>query len=116
MLGSLDRINSMPHWITEIYVMDDTGKVVAMSSLDPTLVDAAKMEFEVPESAKTLTAYEWCNIHGLWVGPTVEVVRTASSGETSSTLAANTNAGVHITSTIWTKLVAGVALIAAINV
>ena len=56
------------------------------------------------------------NIHGLWVGPTVEVVRTAYSGETSSTLAANTNAGVHTTYTIWTKLVAGVALIAAINV
>ena len=56
------------------------------------------------------------NIHGLWVGPTVEVVRTSSSDETSSTLAANTNAGVHTTSTIWTKLVAGVALIAATNV
>ena len=58
----------------------------------------------------------YSNIHGLWVGQTVEVVRTASSGETSPTLAANTNAGVHTTSTIWTKLVAGVALIAAINV
>ena len=59
----------------------------------------------------------YSNIHGLWVGPTVEVVRTASSGESSSTLVANTNnAGVHTTSTIWTMLVAVVALIASISV
>lgn len=62
-----------PHWITDIYVLDQDKKIIAFQALDPTNVDIATMEFDVPESATDVTAYEWCNIHGLWKGPTVEV-------------------------------------------
>lgn len=64
-----------PHWITEIYVVEEeTGAIIAMSSLDPTNADNAAMTFDLPPGGpKKLTAYSWCNIHGLWVGPTVEV-------------------------------------------
>ena len=66
-----DRVE--PHWITEIYVVDQTGEIMTMQSLNPTHVDIAQITFDIPSSATTLTAYEWCNIHGLYVGPTVDV-------------------------------------------
>lgn len=63
-----------PHWITELYVVDgDTGEIIAMDSLDPTGADNATMAFGLPAAARKLVAYGWCNIHGLWVGPAVEV-------------------------------------------
>jgi len=62
-----------PHWITEIYVVDQDGKIVAMKSLDPTGVTEATMTFDTPEGATTMQAYSWCNIHGLYEGPVTEV-------------------------------------------
>lgn len=62
-----------PHWITEVYVVDQTGEILTMESLDPTDVNIAQITLNIPSSATTLTAYEWCNIHGLYVGPTVTV-------------------------------------------
>lgn len=50
-----------PHWITEIYVVDQDGKIVAMKSLDPTGVTEATMTFDTPEDATTLQAYSWCS-------------------------------------------------------
>ena len=61
------------HFITEIYIMDDMGTIVLMSSLDPTVANVASLDFNIPKGATTLTAYSWCNIHGHWVGPTIEV-------------------------------------------
>ena len=63
MLGSNDGVSEV-HWITELYVKDDTGKIIAMATLDPTGASRATLEFNVPPSANTLTAYSWCNIHG----------------------------------------------------
>ena len=68
------------HWVTEIYIVDQDGNIVAMESLDPTDVSEATMEFDITEDmtggGTTLKAYSYCNIHGLWVGPEVEVVET----------------------------------------
>ena len=62
-----------PHWITSIYIVDQNEQIIAFQALDPNGVDIATMDFVVPQSATELTAYDWCNIHGLWKGPTVQV-------------------------------------------
>jgi len=72
MNGSPDGV-AVPHWITEVYVMDENDVIVAMKSLDSTGVDSATLEFDVPEGAESLQAYIWCNLHGLYTGPAVEV-------------------------------------------
>merc|ERR1712046_114128 len=64
----------MVHFVTLIYVLDHAGQVVAMENLDPSGVDRAVLTFRVPRGALSLTAYEWCNKHGLWQGPTVRLV------------------------------------------
>jgi desulfoferrodoxin (superoxide reductase-like protein) len=53
-----------PHWITEVYVMDQDGAILTMQSLNPVELDVAQIQFTVPSNATTLTAFEWCNIHG----------------------------------------------------
>jgi len=84
MIGSADGITD-PHWITEVYVVDaDTGKIITMKSLDPTGVDAATMEFDIPTGTESIVAYEWCNIHGLWGSPKVETT-TAADAASSDT-------------------------------
>ena len=86
MIGSADGVEE-PHWITEVYVVDDQDNFISLKTLDPTGVDQATFEFSVPENAQNLTAYIWCNIHGLYAGPTVNVTSIDStegalSGET----------------------------------
>jgi desulfoferrodoxin (superoxide reductase-like protein) len=61
------------HFITHIVVKDQDGNIVAAESLDPTVAAPATIEFDVPEGVTELTPYEWCNLHGLWMGPTVTV-------------------------------------------
>lgn len=63
-----------PHWITHIYVVDQSGNIIGMKTLDPSDVDMAVTTFEISEGVTEVTAYEWCNLHGLWRGPTVRVV------------------------------------------
>ena len=53
-----------PHWINDIYVMDQNGTIITMQSLNPADMDVAQIHFTVPSNATTLTAMEWCNIHG----------------------------------------------------
>lgn len=92
MTGSPDGTysSSEPHWITEIYVKDtETNKIVAMETLDSTGVDTATLDFDVPKSAKSLQAFAWCNLHGLWVGPTAEVATVATSGGSDDNSAAS---------------------------
>merc|ERR1712083_269027 len=59
------------HFITHIYVLDENDTVVTMQNLDPTGVDTARITFTLPSAATSLTAYEFCNKHGLYRGPTV---------------------------------------------
>ena len=46
MNGVTDDGATDPHWITELYVTDQDGKIVAMKSLDPTGVTEATWTFE----------------------------------------------------------------------
>ena len=117
MIGSADGVED-PHWITEVYVVDaDTGKIITMKSLDPTGVDAATMEFDIPAGTKSIIAYEWCNIHGLWESPKVETTTAAaadSSDTSSSTTSTSTSAGACSTTT--TAALGTAAAVIAANV
>jgi len=64
---------AMVHFITHIYVTDQDGEVVSMRSLDPSVMSTASITFAVPRNASSLTAYEFCNKHGLWRGPTMQI-------------------------------------------
>ena len=80
-----------PHWVTAIYVTDENDSIIAMETLDPTNMDKAVMEFSIPESVSEVKAWEFCNKHGLWSGPSVKV------SNDSSPAAARTPAIVLIT-------------------
>lgn len=81
------------HWITDIYVLNQDQNIVAMKSLDPSDVDTACMDFIFsPEDATELTAYSWCNIHGLWIGPTVKTGGAVAGVEESAQTESTTNA------------------------
>jgi desulfoferrodoxin (superoxide reductase-like protein) len=56
---------SSVHFIDTIYVRDQNGAVVHMKKFDGSEA-SAQTAFEVPSGATTLTAYEHCNLHGLW--------------------------------------------------
>ena len=119
MIGSADGATD-PHWITEVYVVDaDTGKIITMKSLDPTGVDAATMEFDIPSGTESIVAYEWCNIHGLWESPKVETTTAAAaaSSDTSSSAmnggSSSTNSGACSTTTTTAALGTAAAIVAA---
>ena len=119
MIGSADGITD-PHWITEVYVVDaDTGKIITMKSLDPTGVDAATIEFDIPAGTESIIAYEWCNIHGLWESPKVETTTAAAaaSSDTSSSAmnggSSSTNSGACSTTTTTAALGTAAAIVAA---
>lgn len=106
MLGSADGVEE-PHWITEVYIVDDQDNFITLKTLDPTGVDEAAFDFSVPENAQNLTAYIWCNIHGLYVGPTVNVTsidstQEAGSGKTQE----NVNSASEVLASIGSSVVA----------
>jgi desulfoferrodoxin (superoxide reductase-like protein) len=70
--GSADGVTE-PHWISEVWIVDDQGYTTTLSSLDPTGVDHASLQFYPNSNSKSITAYIWCNIHGMYVGPTVDI-------------------------------------------
>merc|ERR1712190_166054 len=74
------------HFVNFIYVVDEQGLVVAMTPKFPDDPSPATLNFVVPSSARSLTAYEFCNKHGLYVGPNVALLgRTPSPLPTNAT-------------------------------
>jgi len=61
------------HFISHIYVLDQDGGFVAMDALSPVGSSIAQTRFDIPEGVIKLQAFEWCNKHGLWKGPEVNV-------------------------------------------
>jgi len=112
-----------PHWITEIYVVDQTGAILDLTSLDPTNVDIATYEFDIPEKnangedVTSVKAYAWCNIHGLYEGPTVEVAAvSSSSGNAAAGTSEAENSALHIGKNGRKSVVlAGAAIVAGLN-
>jgi len=78
------------HYITDIWVVDQTDTVVFQQSFTDADSEALAT-FQVPSSATSFVAYEFCNIHGLYRGPVVNVewpglyttLDNATSGATS---------------------------------
>merc|ERR1712039_782668 len=54
-----------------------------MQNFDPNTVTLASVVFTVPPGATSLTAYEFCNLHGLWQGPTVNVSQPTTADNLS---------------------------------
>lgn len=62
-VGSVAHPMTEAHWITFIVLVTD--KKAEMKKLAPT--DKPEADFVLTEGEKVLEAYEYCNLHGLWV-------------------------------------------------
>mmetsp|Transcript_45815 Transcript_45815/g.92458 ORF Transcript_45815/g.92458 Transcript_45815/m.92458 type:complete len:227 (+) Transcript_45815:646-1326(+) len=61
------------HYIGYIWVKDQTGAVVGAGKFEPGQGTLPEIFFEIPEGTTELTAYEACNIHGVWVSETYKL-------------------------------------------
>ncbi|KAJ1621773.1 hypothetical protein T492DRAFT_1067177 [Pavlovales sp. CCMP2436] len=52
------------HWINYIWAKDEAGAVIGAVKLAHT--DTPTVTIDVPEGTKSVTAYESCNLHGVW--------------------------------------------------
>ena len=75
------------HWINYIYVVDQNGDIIESVTLSPK-ESKAEIRFTIPDGVESITAYEFCNKHGLWKGPTVNL--DATSNDTSEEVCALT--------------------------
>lgn len=73
-----------PHWITDLYVLNEKNEIIYWKTLDPTGKDTATTTFSIPAGTKKVTVYSWCNIHGLYVGPTYDVEAPTSISNINS--------------------------------
>jgi len=99
-----------PHWITDVYVVDQDGNFVAYRQLDPTDVDIATLEFDIPEGVEEVTAYSWCNLHGLWKGPAVKVVADDGSGGDDTTMSSASGVAAKGALSVFSVAAAALAL------
>ncbi len=60
------------HWIDHIYLRDQDGVVVGLQMFDGTEAEASST-FSLPEGTTSVTPYSSCNLHGLWMGDTIDV-------------------------------------------
>eukprot|EP01064_Diplonema_japonicum_P002994 TRINITY_DN11965_c0_g1_i1.p1 TRINITY_DN11965_c0_g1~~TRINITY_DN11965_c0_g1_i1.p1 ORF type:complete len:346 (+),score=79.80 TRINITY_DN11965_c0_g1_i1:52-1038(+) len=65
------------HFIERIFVRDHKGEVVGAVSLLPT--DEAVLQFEVPAGTLSLTAFSYCNKHGLFISKPTSVEEASCS-------------------------------------
>ncbi|MBK6693626.1 MAG: hypothetical protein IPG50_15680 [Myxococcales bacterium] len=54
------------HYVTTIYVKTDTGVVAGLLELKVGDAAPPSVTFVLPAGTKSVTAYEFCNLHGLW--------------------------------------------------
>ena len=88
--GSLDTLHPQDygaHWITDVFVLDQKGNVVCEHTFaEPErrgrrAAHVAKTDElpihecmdNLPDTVTHVTPYEYCNLHGLWQGPTYNV-------------------------------------------
>lgn len=67
------------HHISDIWVQDQAGAVVYYVALDGSAA-APTATFTVPHGTTSLVPMEFCNLHGLWQGPTYAVHATDAAG------------------------------------
>lgn len=61
------------HYVSTIYVKTDTGVVAGLIEFSSSDASPPSVTFVLPAGTKTVTAYEYCNIHGLWASKPVSV-------------------------------------------
>jgi desulfoferrodoxin (superoxide reductase-like protein) len=65
---------TLVHWPEYVYVVNESGLVVHFVELTPSGDGGpVKVYFETPASSSVLTAYTYCNIHGLFVSEPFKV-------------------------------------------
>ncbi|CAL1129696.1 unnamed protein product [Cladocopium goreaui] len=62
------------HYIETIWVEDQDGNLLSMRHLSPAEPSPATMIFEIPPGTTQVRAFEFCNRHGLYRGPSVSVL------------------------------------------
>ncbi|KAJ9435486.1 hypothetical protein DIPPA_01940 [Diplonema papillatum] len=67
------------HYIRALYVADGSGSVVAASLLSPAGTERPSLSFRVPKGAGELTAFSFCNRHGLFKSAPVAAPATVYS-------------------------------------
>ena len=72
---------SLVHWISHVFALDDLGNLVALCELLPSDPAPASCSFEVPTGIIFLRPFEFCNKHGLYVGDTVQVANANATAE-----------------------------------
>jgi desulfoferrodoxin (superoxide reductase-like protein) len=61
------------HYITTIYVKTDTGVVAGLIEFKSNDPSPPSVTFVLPAGTKSVTAYEFCNLHGLWASKPLAV-------------------------------------------
>lgn len=69
--GYADAAVRPVHYVSTIWIKDDKGRVLFMRSFAPTDPAPPFLAMKIPEGVKTLTAYEHCNLHGVWASQPV---------------------------------------------
>lgn len=54
------------HYVTTIWIKDERGRVLFMKSYAPNDAAPPFVAMKIPAGVKALTAYEHCNLHGVW--------------------------------------------------
>merc|ERR1719253_846723 len=69
------------HWINLIWVVDQDGAIVALRQLSPDEPAPASLAFTLPPGTTQVTAYEYCNQHGLFRGDTLSVSASQTTAD-----------------------------------
>jgi superoxide reductase len=59
------------HYITDIWVYNEAGRMITCRKFNSSERNA--LDFEIPRRTGTLTVFEHCNLHGVWVSDPVEI-------------------------------------------
>lgn len=64
--GYVDSGARPMHYVSTIWIKDDQGRVIFMKSYEPSDASPPFVAIRIPDGVKSLTAYEHCNLHGVW--------------------------------------------------
>lgn len=67
------QVTTPEHYVTTIYVRTDTGVVAGLVEFSSSDASPPSVTFVLPAGTKSVTAYENCNIHGLWASKPLAV-------------------------------------------
>eukprot|EP00729_Bicosta_minor_P010159 gene10159-28324_t len=65
---SLHPMKGKEHHIEAIWAKDQHGKVIAFETLGPTARTPSGMPLQLTAGTRSVTPFEYCNLHGYWAG------------------------------------------------